>query len=168
MTFELRKFCHFKYLFCCPGQRHNSPPQLRSCWCTDIDASLLENQWWLKLAMWSRVMLQNLLVVRLLKISPLCVEIERSLLYSEEPTTFLLVGICFADRIVCCHLYCACHLVISSPVISGEEYTFVISFYCSFLLLVPPIVSSVLCTNNLNSTLWSNIPSVCSFLQVGD
>jgi len=42
-------------------------------------------------------MLEKLLVVRLLKISPLCVELQMSLLCSEEHTTFFFVDIWFAD-----------------------------------------------------------------------
>jgi len=42
-------------------------------------------------------MLEKLIVVRLLKISPLCVELERSLLCSEEPISFLFADIWFTD-----------------------------------------------------------------------
>jgi hypothetical protein len=73
-----------------------SPSELRTC-CTDIGASLLENQCLPKLTIWSRVMLEKLIVVRLLKISLLHVELERSLLCSEEPTTSIFVDIWFTE-----------------------------------------------------------------------
>jgi hypothetical protein len=105
------KFCHLKYFFCFPGRLHHlHPPSPHSYAPVDVMdicnrsrcLSFGDSVYWLKLTMWSRVILEKLIVVWLLNISQQCVELERSLLCLEEPTTVPFVDVWFTDWIVVC------------------------------------------------------------------
>jgi len=96
--------------------------------------------------------------------SDLCPHLPGGLLPSRLPTKTLC-----ASLLSLIHATCADNLIILdliTPMITGEECRAYNSSLCS--LLHSPVTSSLLGSNILLSTLFSNTLSLCSFLSVSD